>query len=121
VSARIGLLTLVAVLGGPLAWIGQLVFAYSFEEAACAPGDGSGVWGLGAHPLHVVVGAVALTIALLSLAAALLLRNQLGGNARGRGDRTFLTSFGVLGASVFTLTIVLTGIGSTVLSTCHRA
>ena len=62
-----------AVLGGPLAWITQLVLAYSLEEwFGCAPSttDVGQVLGIGVRPMaigiSVVMGAVALAAGLLS-------------------------------------------------------
>jgi hypothetical protein len=105
------LVTAFAVLGAPLAWMTQLVLTYSFEEAACAPGDGADVWGVGVRTLHIVVGAAALCLAAAALVAALRLRPS--------EDRAFLGAFAIVGGSLFVLTIVLTGIGTTVLATCH--
>jgi hypothetical protein len=107
----------VAVLAAPLAWVAQLVLAYSFEESACAPGDGDDVWGIGVHALHIALGAAALAVAVAGLGAALAL-----GRARAleTDDRGFLASFALVGAVLFAFTIVLTGVGTTVLGTCHR-
>ena len=109
------LVVAVAVLAAPLAWVTQLVFAYAFEDAACAPRDGTAVWGVGVTSLHVVVGVVAFVVAASGVAAALRLR----ADSRRRGDEGFLASFGLAGALVFAFTIVLTLVGSTVLATCH--
>jgi hypothetical protein len=117
VGAR--LLALFAVIGAPLAWVAQLVLGYSFEEAACAPGDGSDVWGIGVRTLHIAVGTGALIVAAAALAAAAALRADGRAAALEKADRGFLGSFGVAGALLFVFTIVLTGVGSTVLATCH--
>jgi hypothetical protein len=114
------LLTLFAVVGAPLAWIGQLAFGYSFEEAACSPGDGYAVWGVGVRTMHAVVGSLALAVAVASLLAALAVRTNAAAGGLESDDRGFLSTFGVVGAALFALTIVLTGVGSTILATCHR-
>lgn len=121
-TVRLRMLAAVATLGAPLAWVAQLVFAYAFEDAGCASGDGPAVWGAGVRTLHASIGVVALAVAIGSSLAALALRN--GGDAEdglGAPDRRFLRSFAVLGSLLFTLTIALTAIGSTALATCHSA
>ena len=120
-TVRLRLLAAVATLGAPLAWVAQLVFAYAFEDAGCAPGDGTAVWGAGVRTLHASIGVVALAIAIGSLLAAVALRNGDAEGGLGQHDRHFLRSFAILGSLLFTLTIALTAIGSTVLATCHGA
>jgi hypothetical protein len=117
VAARV--FTLFAVVGAPLAWVAQLVLGYSFEEAACAPGDGKAVWGLGVRGVHIAVGAGAFAIAVGALVAALLVRENGVAGELEAPERRFLGSFGVVGAFLFAFTIVLTAVGSTVLATCH--
>jgi len=119
VSVGARLFALFAVVGAPLAWVAQLVLGYSFEEAACSPNDGADVWGIGVRTLHIAVGAGALVVAAAALAAAIVLRVNGHAAALERPDRGFLGSFGVIGGLLFAFTIVLTGVGSTVLSTCH--
>ena len=114
-SGRRALVT-VAVVAAPLAWVAQLVLAYSFEEAACSPGDGSDVWGIGVRTLHVAVAAGAFAVAAGGIAAALALTRD---GELEAGERSFLVQFALVGALVFVFTIVLTGVGSTVLATCH--
>lgn len=117
VSAR--LFTLFAVVGAPLAWVGQLVLGYTVEDAGCAPGDGEAVWTIGVGSLHTALGAVALVVAVLALVCAVVLR--LDGESVGLAerDRAFLGTFGVLSGFLFGVTIVLTGIGATYLGTCQ--
>jgi hypothetical protein len=119
VSAGARLFALFAVLGAPLAWVAQLVLGYSFEEAACSPGDGNDVWGIGVRTLHAAIGVGALAVAVAALLAAVALRVDGRAEALEAPDRGFLGSFGVVGGLLFVLTIVLTGVGSTVLATCH--
>jgi hypothetical protein len=119
VSLGARLFALFAVVGAPLAWLGQLVLGYSFEDAACAPGDGAAVWGIGVRTLHIAVGAGALAVAAAALFAAVNLRLNGRAAALDPPDRSFLGSFGIVGGLLFVFTIVLTGIGSTVLATCH--
>jgi len=114
------LFALFAVAGAPLAWAGQLVLGYVLEEAACSPGDGEEVWGLGVHAWHVIVGAAALGVAVAALAAAAALRAGETAGDLDPPDRGFLASWGVVAAALFAFTIVLTGVGSTVLGTCQR-
>ena len=117
ISAR--LFALFAVIGAPLAWVGQLVFGYTFEDVGCSPADGAAVWSIGVGSLHIALGSVALVVSCIALACAVVLR--LNGESVGlaKGDRTFLGTFGILSSFLFGLTIVLTGIGSTYLGTCH--
>lgn len=108
-----------AVLGAPLAWIAQLVLGYAFEQTACSPGDGHAVWGIDVRALHVVVGAGALGLAAAALVAALGIEASDRSFSLDLVDRRFLVSFAVVGSLVFAFAIVLTGVGSTVLTTCH--
>lgn len=114
------LLPAFAVFGAPLAWVAQLVLAYSFEEAACAPGDGHDVWGVGVRTLHVAVGAAAFAVAVASLVGALAVRSRRGREALPAADAGFVAGFAVAGALLFVFAIVLTGVGSTVLATCRQ-
>ena len=120
-TVRLRLLAAAATLGAPLAWVAQLVLAYAFEDAGCAPGDGTAVWGAGVRTLHASIGRRALAVAIGSLLAAVALREGDAGGGLGRTTVGFLRSFAILGSLLFTLTIALTAIGSTVLATCHSA
>jgi hypothetical protein len=119
VSLSSRVFVLFAVVGAPLAWMGQLTVGYAFEDVGCAPPDGLAVWNVGVGSLHVVVGVVALVVALASLACAVVLRLDAEGVGLAGFDRTFLGTFGVLFGYLFGLTIVLTAIGSIVLGTCR--
>jgi len=113
------LFVLFAVAGAPLAWIGQLLLGYVLEESACSAGDGEEVWGLGVHAWHVIVGTAALAVAVTALAAAAALRAGATAGDLDPPDRGFLASWGLVAAALFAFTIVLTGVGSTVLDSCR--
>jgi ABC-type Fe3+ transport system permease subunit len=119
VSARVPLVAF-AVLGAPLAWVAQLVLSYSFEEAGCAPGDGREVWGIGVRSLHIAVGAAAFAVAAGAVLAALAMRRSGADDTAVPGEGGFLAACALAAGVVFALTIVLTGVGASVLGTCRQ-
>jgi hypothetical protein len=106
----------VSVLGGPFAYLLSLQVNYTMVDWACNTGHDAGL-----HLAHLVALALAVGAGLLGLA----LWRRIGGSLDSGGGSVsrsrFLAALGVLGSTLFALTIVAQWITVMVLGSCLRA
>ena len=114
-----------AVLGGPLAWITQLVAAYSLEEwFGCAPSttDVGRVFGIGVRPAAVVIsvamGAVALGAGLLGWSC--LRKAPTGGEPESKRIR-WMAIAGLMNSALYGAFIVLAAVPPLLLDVCETS
>ena len=113
------------VLGGPLAWMFQLLAGYGVEEVACGSGTAThGFWGVSPLTLTAIVSTAALVVAAAALGAAAASRHR---TERGRtfdGARAytrFVAVSGVLLSAYFLAMIALTTTGVLTLDPCEAS
>jgi hypothetical protein len=106
-----------ALVGGPVAWFGELILGYFYTLSLCGPG------GLDLGGLHLPVGvfsAVALLVAAGALASALALHRATShGLADPRGRIRFISDIGLVIEAIFLALILYTAAGELALEGCR--
>jgi hypothetical protein len=114
-------LLLYGLLAAPLAWAAQLVIGYGVGEADCSAAGMR--WGLDSTTWELVLVVVTGIVALsgLVVAAGFELELRRGQAADERGRLAFMAAGGVFVSAVFIALIVLGGVGSLYVESCHQA
>ena len=114
-----------AVLGGPIAWLTQLVLAYSLEEwFGCAPSttEVGEVLGIGVRPAALLItaamAAVALTAGILAWSC---LRAAPGGGDDGSRRVRWMAVAGLMNSVLYGLFIVVAIVPPLVLDVCETS
>ena len=109
------------LLGAPLAWATQHVTGYGLSEAACSPAGRRAGVALG--PLTIAVTTIAATIAVLAGCSAIAVfraTRDVGDDPPGSRIH-FLSIIGMTIAPLFVAIILMSGLGSVVLASCHQS
>jgi len=115
------------LLGAPLAWAAQHVIGYGLTEAACGPAGTR--WSTPVDSWTIVVTAIGATLALLAgLAAFTVFRRTRDVEGTGgseepppKGRIHFLAVVGMTISPLFLAIIVMSGLGSIILSNCVQS
>jgi hypothetical protein len=114
VTRRLEALQWFSLLGGALAWAGQLVVGYGIGEALCSPGGNR--LGIGGTVWEASLTAAAGLVALLALAAALAVvaatQETDHDGAPPDGRRRFFALAAVAGNVLFLVLVLSTGLVS---------
>ncbi len=110
-----------AVLGAPAAYAMQLGIGYWLSEAQCSPTGEE--WGIPLGTWAIVVGAVALALALGAGATAFVLyrRSHDGGEGLPASRIAFLAVVGMTVSALFTALIVMSAVGSFAFRVCNQS
>jgi uncharacterized membrane protein HdeD (DUF308 family) len=113
----------VGVVAAPLAWVFQLIAAYAFQEAGCAPGSGTPVFDADTEPWIAAVSVVAITAAVVGIAASVVTLRAATKDreADPRGRVAFMGDVGLLVSVIFLAVIVLGTVALPSLDACHPA
>ncbi|MDQ3878814.1 MAG: hypothetical protein M3290_10775 [Actinomycetota bacterium] len=109
------------VLGGGLAWSGQLVAGYGLEEIACSPGSaGSQVFGIPVSDLIYGLSAAAAALTLVAIAICLGAVRRTRGSHDHRDERiAFMGITGIAANLLFLAVIAYGAIAPLYLASCR--
>lgn len=98
------------VLGGALAWSGQLVVGYAIDEIACSPGSArSDIFGIPVATLIYILSALAGVATLIAMGVCIVAIRRARGSSEHRDERIFFMGVTGVTANLLFLAIIAFG------------
>jgi hypothetical protein len=120
--SRTALLLWFGLFGAPAAWTIQHIAGYALTEATCDEAGRSG-WNVHMHTWIIVVSATALAVSLAAGGAAIAtyLRTRDSGEDPPGSRIHFLSVIALTTTPLFVAIILMSGLGSLLLTPCHQS